>query len=161
MFGRPLAILFSIILAFILRNPLEHDNVFLTHKFQSTGSTHSLAKVLLVTAHPDDESLFFAPTLISLLSHKRNGDREKGAPYVEVYSLCLSTGNADGLGKTRQQEMLQALDVLGIEEGKRWIVDNPHVHPYHKRGDLSDWAYCRYCVVPFRTILLLNGTVRS
>jgi N-acetylglucosaminylphosphatidylinositol deacetylase len=79
-----------------------------------------------VTAHPDDESLFFAPTLTSLLSHKRKLDKDVLS--AEVYLLCLSTGNADGLGKTRQREMAHALDVLGIEDGKRWIVNSPCVH---------------------------------
>lgn len=127
MFFQLLAILVPILLAFVLRDPLEHDNVFLTNKLHSEG-TNSPTRVLLVTAHPDDESLFFAPTVISLLSHKRNGGFKKGATHTEVYSLCLSTGDADGLGKTRQQELVRALDVLGVEEDKRWIVDNPCVY---------------------------------
>jgi len=125
MLAQLLVILFPILLAFVLRTPLEHDNVFLVNKLQPT---HSPTRVLLVIAHPDDESLFFAPTLISLLSHKHAGDIAKSGPYAEVYSLCLSTGNADGLGKIRQQEMAHALDMLGIEKGKRWIVDHPYVH---------------------------------
>jgi N-acetylglucosaminylphosphatidylinositol deacetylase len=124
MFARLLAVLVPILLAFVLRSSFEHDNVFLTHNLQSEGSP---ARVLLVTAHPDDESLFFAPTVISLLSHKPNGDLDKDALSAEVYLLCLSTGNADGLGQTRQQEMVRALNVLGIEKGKRWIVDSPCV----------------------------------
>jgi N-acetylglucosaminylphosphatidylinositol deacetylase len=39
------------------------------------------SSVLLVTAHPDDESMFFAPTLAHVL--------QRGA---EVHILCLSTG---------------------------------------------------------------------
>jgi N-acetylglucosaminylphosphatidylinositol deacetylase len=127
MFSRLLAVLVPVFLAFILRTSWEHDTVFFSHKLQPDhGTTHSPARVLLVTAHPDDESLFFAPTLTSLLSHKRKLDKDVLS--AEVYLLCLSTGNADGLGKTRQREMVHALDVLGIEEGKRWIVDSPCVH---------------------------------
>ena len=73
--------------------------------------------ILLVTAHPDDECLFFAPTLLSLL--------EQPAP--EVFSLCLSTGNADGLGNIRKDELERSLDVLGIQKVKRWVVDHPFV----------------------------------
>ena len=129
MLVRILAVLVPILFALVLRNPLEHENVFSVNTLlHSESITPSPARVLLVTAHPDDESLFFAPTLISLLSHKHDGGLENAAPYAEVYTLCLSTGDADGLGKIRQQEMLRALDVLGIQEGKRWIVDNPCVH---------------------------------
>jgi len=128
MLVRILAVLVPILFALVLRNPLEHDNVFSVNTLlHSESITPSPARVLIVTAHPDDESLFFAPTLISLLSHKHDGGLENAAPYAEVYTLCLSTGDADGLGKIRQQEMLRALDVLGIQEGKRWIVDNPNL----------------------------------
>jgi N-acetylglucosaminylphosphatidylinositol deacetylase len=111
-----------LIIACVLRSSLEHGNAFLIHGFKSNGTTPSPARVLLVTAHPDDESLFFAPTVISLLSHKK---KNKATPCVEVYLLCLSTGNADGSGKIRQGEIQRASDVLGIEDVKRWVVDNP------------------------------------
>lgn len=39
-------------------------------------------RVLIVTAHPDDECMFFGPTIFRLC--------EQGA---EVYLLCLSNGN--------------------------------------------------------------------
>lgn len=39
-------------------------------------------RVLIVTAHPDDESMFFGPTILSLT--KRNA--------CNVYLLCLSNG---------------------------------------------------------------------
>lgn len=39
------------------------------------------SRVLLVTAHPDDEAMFFAPALLSMASAG-----------VQVHVLCLSTG---------------------------------------------------------------------
>ncbi|KAH9886461.1 putative deacetylase LmbE-like domain-containing protein [Cubamyces lactineus] len=81
------------------------------------------ANVLLLTAHPDDECMFFAPTILALLDSSPAHQRPR------VHSLCLSVGNADGLGYTRRQELVQSLDVLGIEEGRRWVVD---------RSDLQD-----------------------
>ena len=39
-------------------------------------------RVLLITAHPDDESMFFAPTVITLTQAN-----------VEVFLLCLSEGH--------------------------------------------------------------------
>lgn len=44
-------------------------------------------RLLLVTAHPDDEALFFAPALL--------GMRQAGSPFMGVEAvdvLCLSTG---------------------------------------------------------------------
>ena len=43
----------------------------------------SPGKVLLVTAHPDDETVFFAPTVTALHSSGH-----------EVYLLCLTTGTS-------------------------------------------------------------------
>ena len=59
--------------------------------------------VLLVIAHPDDEAMFFGPTLRAL--------SKKGIP---VQVLCLSNGNADGLGKIREKELAASLKTLGI-----------------------------------------------
>ncbi|KAI0918510.1 hypothetical protein AcV5_002486 [Taiwanofungus camphoratus] len=77
-------------------------------------------RLLLLTAHPDDECLFFAPTVLALLTQPL-------APRPEVFSLCLSAGDADGLGGIRREELERSLDVLGIEEGHKWIVDRPYV----------------------------------
>eukprot|EP00667_Euglena_gracilis_P002034 EG_transcript_2035 len=60
-------------------------------------------RVLFVTAHPDDESMFFAPTI-----------QECAARGNEVHLLCLSNGNAAGLGDIREKEMQAAADVLGV-----------------------------------------------
>ncbi|KAK2461185.1 hypothetical protein APHAL10511_006712 [Amanita phalloides] len=71
------------------------------------------SRLLLVTAHPDDECLFFAPTLLTLPDHQH------------LYSLTLSIGNADGLGEVRKRELQDSLDVLGIARDRRWVVDHP------------------------------------
>jgi len=78
----------------------------------------SPARVLLVTAHPDDEAFFFGPTLSALV---RNQDDSRS---TEIYSLCLSTGDADGLGTVRVHELAASLDVLGVKEGHRWVLDS-------------------------------------
>lgn len=46
-----------------------------------------LGHVLLVTAHPDDECMFFAPTLLSLRRAREQRRRED-----QVFLLCLSEG---------------------------------------------------------------------
>ncbi|EJT99247.1 LmbE-like protein, partial [Dacryopinax primogenitus] len=62
---------------------------------------------LLLTAHPDDESMFFAPTLLSLITAG-----------WEVWILCLSVGDAQGLGEVRRAEIGDAAEELGIGRGR-------------------------------------------
>ncbi|KAI0792340.1 putative deacetylase LmbE-like domain-containing protein [Abortiporus biennis] len=104
--------LFVLCTALLLRilSPAQTSNID-----SVLSSTDEKSQVLLLTAHPDDECLFFAPTILSLLQDRR----------FDVYSLCLSVGDAEGLGKIRRQELEQSLDVLGIENSKRWVVDSP------------------------------------
>ena len=53
----------------------------------------SIGSVLLLIAHPDDEIMFWTPTIKYLLSKK-----------VELKILCLSNGNYNGLGDLREIE---------------------------------------------------------
>lgn len=81
--------------------------------------------VLLVIAHPDDETMFFAPTLLSLAS---------ATPAVSVHVLCLSTGNADGLGKVRQAELMTVCETsYGIPAKNVAVLDIPELQdgPQH------------------------------
>jgi len=72
--------------------------------------------VTLVVAHPDDEAMFFAPTLATLRSH----------PEASVTVLCLSNGNASGLGPAREKEMLASCcDVFGVRRDRVDVVDDP------------------------------------
>ncbi|XP_048617713.1 probable N-acetylglucosaminyl-phosphatidylinositol de-N-acetylase isoform X1 [Brassica napus] len=59
--------------------------------------------VLFVIAHPDDESMFFSPTINYLASSGYN-----------LHMLCFSTGNADGMGSIRKDELHQACAVLRV-----------------------------------------------
>ncbi|EJF57393.1 LmbE-like protein [Dichomitus squalens LYAD-421 SS1] len=97
----------------LLAGPAEQDIGLLL-------SSDRPSNVLLLTAHPDDECMFFAPTLLALQelsSHQ----------LPTIHSLCLSVGNADGLGDIRRRELSASLDVLGIAEGKRWVIDTPEL----------------------------------
>ncbi|KAG6888290.1 hypothetical protein C0992_008932 [Termitomyces sp. T32_za158] len=58
--------------------------------------------------------MFFAPTLRALVRAE-----------TPVYSLCLSAGNADGLGAIRKEELAHSLEVLNIPPHRRWVVDHP------------------------------------
>ncbi|XP_066268022.1 N-acetylglucosaminyl-phosphatidylinositol de-N-acetylase-like [Branchiostoma lanceolatum] len=72
------------------------------------------ARVLVVTAHPDDECMFFAPTVLETL---RLGH--------QVFLLCLSTGNFEKKGHTRRRELLKSAAILGIPADNVTVVDNP------------------------------------
>ena len=72
----------------------------------------AMARILAVTAHPDDESFLFGG---ALAVHARRGDA--------VGLLCLTDGQAGrtgglsdraGLGALRREELLRACAVLGI-----------------------------------------------
>lgn len=83
--------------------------------FQTTDAAlHQSSKALLVIAHPDDEVMFFSP-LLEWFS-KNDG---------ELHVLCLSTGNFDGLGKIRQQELVKCLDLFNVSPDRIYIFDNP------------------------------------
>lgn len=121
----------SLVVALLYR-PLESENL-LNHSF--TAHNRELDRILLLTAHPDDEALFFGPTINAL---KRDNLVNK----AEIYLLCLSIGNAEGLGIVRRLELERSLDVFGIDPEKRWIVD----HPYASRplGIRPFMLHCRY-----------------
>uniref|UniRef100_A0A8C3WH24 N-acetylglucosaminyl-phosphatidylinositol de-N-acetylase n=1 Tax=Catagonus wagneri TaxID=51154 RepID=A0A8C3WH24_9CETA len=71
------------------------------------------SRTLLVTAHPDDEAMFFAPTILGLT---RLGHR--------LSLLCFSAGNYYNQGEIRKKELLQSCDVLGIPPSSVTVIDN-------------------------------------
>ncbi|XP_021361099.1 N-acetylglucosaminyl-phosphatidylinositol de-N-acetylase-like [Mizuhopecten yessoensis] len=70
-------------------------------------------KVLLITAHPDDECMFMAPVVLSLV---REGHL--------VSVLCLTTGNYYGLGEQRKGELLRSCELLGVGRQQVKVEDN-------------------------------------
>lgn len=81
-------------------------------------------RVLIVTAHPDDECMFFGPTILSLL--RRNN--------CNVYLLCLSNGNFEQKGNIRREELWQACKILKLRDENITLVhathllDDPQIH---------------------------------
>ncbi|XP_057771206.1 uncharacterized protein LOC130991023 [Salvia miltiorrhiza] len=90
--------------------------------FLNDGVSSRRRNILLVIAHPDDESMFFAPVINYVTSRHHN-----------VHILCMSTGfvdllrifsdlttlfgnvgNADGMGSIRKEELYLASVVLKI-----------------------------------------------
>jgi N-acetylglucosaminylphosphatidylinositol deacetylase len=62
-------------------------------------------RIILLIAHPDDEAMFFSPTLLALTDPALGN-------HLKI--LCLSTGNADGLGETRKKELVESAMKLGV-----------------------------------------------
>ncbi|KAL5015830.1 hypothetical protein ScPMuIL_005419 [Solemya velum] len=70
-------------------------------------------KAVIVTAHPDDECMFFTPTLLHLVQRGHC-----------VHLVCLSTGNYYSQGAVRTRELFKSCGLLGIPPEKVKIVDN-------------------------------------
>ncbi|XP_052175190.1 uncharacterized protein LOC127790021 isoform X2 [Diospyros lotus] len=84
--------------------------------FLSDGGGLGQKNVLLVIAHPDDESMFFTPTINYLMSRRHN-----------LRMLCISTGDADGMGSIRKEELYKASAILKVPLQQVKILDHPHL----------------------------------
>lgn len=80
---------------------------------RNTNTAPTGKHFLLVVAHPDDECMFFSPSILGLLSH---GNR--------ISVLCLSTGNADGLGKVREKELERSCVMLGCQSSDIHVLNH-------------------------------------
>lgn len=72
---------------------------------RNTTTLPTKKRFLLVVAHPDDECMFFSPCLLGLQAAGNS-----------VSVLCLSTGDADGLGKVREKELQESCRLLGCSK---------------------------------------------
>lgn len=79
-------------------------------------------RVLLVTAHPDDECMFFGPSI--------QDARARGA---DVLLLCLSRGGKGGSAPVRERELALSARRLGIARTR--VLE----HPALQDGDQSGW----------------------
>ena len=70
-------------------------------------------RICLLIAHPDDEAMFFAPSVLALT-------RPALGNHLKI--LCLSSGNADGLGSVRKNELVASGLHLGIRNASDILV---------------------------------------
>ncbi|OGM40577.1 N-acetylglucosaminyl-phosphatidylinositol deacetylase [Aspergillus bombycis] len=78
-------------------------------------------RICLLIAHPDDEAMFFAPTVLALTKPELGN-------HLKI--LCLSSGDADGLGHIRKKELQKSAVHLGLRnESDVLIVDDPTRFP--------------------------------
>ena len=91
------------------------------------------ADVLLVVAHPDDESMFFVPLLRC---------------YPAARVVCLSNGNYDGLGAQRAVELKRACDIIGMVDSSTQllIIDEPELQD----GPHAEWPVARIADIVVR-----------
>ncbi|KAF9411553.1 N-acetylglucosaminyl-phosphatidylinositol de-N-acetylase, partial [Entomortierella beljakovae] len=84
--------------------------------FQSGFIKNPITKssIVIVIAHPDDEVMFFGPTLAEL-TKPENGNT--------VRVLCMSSGNHDGLGETRKKELVASCATFGIRESQVTVLE--------------------------------------
>jgi hypothetical protein len=107
------------------------------------------ASLLLLIAHPDDEAMFFVPTLVAAaqvlyhvpltsvaehleftmpfvctsssrhapdnspnVARRAEGSHVTNIQEYTVYVLCISNGDYEGLGKTREEELRKSCSLL-------------------------------------------------
>lgn len=81
---------------------------------------------ILVTAHPDDECMFFLPSIRSVQKSSK------------LWLLCLTTGNCDGLGEVRKYELLAVTERLQLD--KLLVVDDDNLPDHMTRGWNIEYA---------------------
>jgi N-acetylglucosaminylphosphatidylinositol deacetylase len=107
--------------------------VRISHSRKSIEPEYSSGDALIVFAHPDDETMFFTPTITML---KRIG--------IKIHLLCLSDGDYDGLGLIRKEEFVAVANELGV--AKHEIINDPELAdgPREWRADAVVRAVSRY-----------------
>lgn len=98
------------------------------------------SRILLLTAHPDDETMFFSPTVRAL---SNAGHR--------IFILCVSNGNFDGLGQIRARELSRAALKLGISPADVTCLDYDEFH------DGDSWNRNTLCQIVMRHVEVLSA----
>lgn len=111
-----------------------------TGTIPETSTAATTKQALLVTAHPDDESMFFLPLVHSLTQQSAHASGcDTNAPPTEwqVHLLCLSRGNFDGLGAVREQEMRTCGQFLGVDKQKVHVLEDAQLQD----GMQAKWSH--------------------
>lgn len=74
--------------------------------------------ILFVIAHPDDEAMFFTPTINELVR------------YNILHLLCLSNGGYYGLGKVRERELKLSMKRYGFNDYE--LINSKKLKDGHK-----------------------------
>ncbi|KAL1970285.1 hypothetical protein VTN77DRAFT_5445 [Rasamsonia byssochlamydoides] len=109
--------LIPLVLYFLLAYTLAGDPRLVPHAIRNARN------VLLITAHPDDECLFFSPSILHAW----------GNPHVNRAILVLSSGNYDGLGEERKAEAKASCATLGIAPDRCVVLNHPDLQDNPKK----------------------------
>ncbi|ODN06496.1 N-acetylglucosaminyl-phosphatidylinositol de-N-acetylase [Orchesella cincta] len=101
-----------------------------------------MKRFLLVTAHPDDECMFFGPTIVSLAKN----------PDVRIYVLCLSLGDYEGMGNLRKLELWHSCKKLGVNESNITCLNYQHLRDNPK----ILWQPCHMAKVILHHVNMLD-----
>ncbi|XP_057370193.1 uncharacterized protein LOC130691288 [Daphnia carinata] len=106
---------------------IQKKNLFLKEVFFKKPSN-----VLFVIAHPDDECMFFGPSIRAMVQPALSNSSTRRKQAKDIYILCLSDGNSNGLGEARREEFKKSCKILGladsnvlIHNGPMFFEDNP------------------------------------
>jgi len=91
---------------------LSNNQAFIPKEFQQNQY-----RLLLIVAHPDDECLFFSPSLRVLQKQY----------HVHLSLLVFSRGNHVGLGDIRARELLGSCRILNIPKERCLSLDLPNI----------------------------------
>ncbi|XP_077996269.1 N-acetylglucosaminyl-phosphatidylinositol de-N-acetylase-like [Glandiceps talaboti] len=94
-----------IVLTFVL-------HAIVVHRKQRIKNRLSDKNVMIITAHPDDECMFFAPTILH---------------FKEKHLVCFSSGNYYGHGEVRRKELYKSCSILGVPQQNISIIDNSNL----------------------------------
>ncbi|KAK4018127.1 hypothetical protein OUZ56_000195 [Daphnia magna] len=83
------------------------------------------SNVLFVIAHPDDECMFFGPSITAMVQPSLSNSSSRRKQAKDVYILCLSDGNANGLGEARREELKKSCKILGLADSNVLIHNGP------------------------------------
>ena len=117
-------------------NSEVRTNRFTSDSYPSTSITfpHQLpihnSTLYFVIGHPDDEVMFFSPSIIELGKPKYNND---------IHLVCFSNGDAvdPSMGSIRSNELLHSATILGVPRNKVTILSN------YKDGMNITWDHAK------------------
>lgn len=100
-----LTLLVWLIYIILSSNKIPEFNNHNTEKLLTNNNAfNQIQSLTLIIAHPDDEIMFFAPTLLNI---------NRILPENVTFNiLCYSNGNAQGLGSIRHNELYKSVHLL-------------------------------------------------